>query len=114
MRLQKATPSNATPAHICRRQQTDVGVDHEAPRARFAALSPVQIVASGEVRIGHFDVAKFAKTVGPFAKVSCRRPPACRKARLSCAMPAHFILIETRHGNGFPSNAGQFFSQLCE
>lgn len=35
----------------------------------FAACSPVRIVAKGEVRIGHFDVAKFAKTVGAFAKV---------------------------------------------
>lgn len=39
-----------------------------APKA-FSALSPVTLVAQGEVRVGHFDVARFTKTVGPFAKV---------------------------------------------
>lgn len=34
------------------------------------AVSPVKIVARGDVKIGHFDVGRFTKTVGPFAKVS--------------------------------------------
>lgn len=35
----------------------------------FAALSPVKIVARGDVKIGYFDVSRFIKSVGPFAKV---------------------------------------------
>ncbi|CAM9686781.1 unnamed protein product, partial [Sphacelaria rigidula] len=36
---------------------------------RVKAVSPVKIVARGDVKIGHFDVARFTKTVGPFAKI---------------------------------------------
>lgn len=42
-----------------------------APRVK--AVSPVKIVARGDVKIGHFDVARFTKTVGPFAKVTQAR-----------------------------------------
>lgn len=42
----------------------------DTPETRpFSALSPVNVVARGEVKIGHFDVSRFAKSVGPFAKV---------------------------------------------
>lgn len=43
--------------------------DRSQADAHFSAVSPVQIVARGEVKIGHFDVTRFAKTVGPFDKV---------------------------------------------
>lgn len=36
----------------------------------FSALSPVQIVARGDVKIGYFNVSQFIKSVGPFAKVT--------------------------------------------
>ncbi len=49
------------------------GPDHQQNQPRqqeeFSALSPVQIVARGSVKIGHFDVSRFTKSVGPFAKV---------------------------------------------
>lgn len=41
----------------------------EPTTAVFSALSPVQIVARGDVKIGYFDVSRFIKSVGPFAKV---------------------------------------------
>ncbi|CAM9132557.1 unnamed protein product, partial [Scytosiphon promiscuus] len=50
------------------RQGENVSQGQQAD-ASFSAVSPVQIVAKGEVRIGHFDVSRFTKTVGPFAKV---------------------------------------------
>lgn len=55
--------------HVADREDGDA-VDEDSVRPTFAALSPVRVVARGEVRIGHFDVTKFTKTVGPFAKVS--------------------------------------------
>ena len=58
--------------HVLHPRQGDVeaaAAVEESGTLAFAACSPVQIVAKGEVRIGHFDVARFAKTVGDFAKV---------------------------------------------
>ncbi|CAM9541979.1 unnamed protein product, partial [Ectocarpus sp. 13 AM-2016] len=43
--------------------------DEKRAHSTFTALSPVQIAAKGEVKIGHFDVSRFTKTVGPFDKV---------------------------------------------
>ncbi|CAM9133998.1 unnamed protein product [Ectocarpus fasciculatus] len=43
--------------------------DEKSAQRSFTALSPVQIAAKGEVKIGHFDVSRFTKTVGPFDKV---------------------------------------------
>lgn len=58
--------------HVLRPRQGDDDAEAAAEGASslaFAACSPVQIVANGDVRIGHFDVTRFAKTVGDFAKV---------------------------------------------
>lgn len=43
----------------------------------FSALSPVQIVARGDVKIGYFDVSRFIKSIGPFAKVGLARNFVC-------------------------------------
>lgn len=40
-----------------------------ATSPEFSAVSPVKIVARGDVKIGYFDVSQFIKSVGAFAKV---------------------------------------------
>ncbi|CAM9614196.1 unnamed protein product [Ectocarpus sp. 6 AP-2014] len=50
-------------------RQVEGAEDEKRAQTSFTALSPVQIAAKGEVKIGHFDVSRFTKTVGPFDKV---------------------------------------------
>lgn len=50
-------------------RQVEGAEDEKRAQTSFTALSPVQIAARGEVKIGHFDVSRFTKTVGPFDKV---------------------------------------------
>lgn len=51
------------------RPKSETAAAEAATTTEFSALSPVQIVARGDVKIGYFDVSRFIKTVGPFAKV---------------------------------------------
>eukprot|EP00903_Cladosiphon_okamuranus_P016069 g14834.t1 len=52
------------------KSETEGAVAAEAPNTpTFSAISPVHVVARGDVKIGYFDVARFIKSIGPFAKV---------------------------------------------
>lgn len=74
----------------CRNDAEGEGDASKQQQPAFAAFSPVNIVARGDVRLGHFNVARFTKTVGPFAKVSER------ELALSVAVSLYTQLKTTR------------------